>query len=67
MIDHTIRVKSGDTFAIGGLIRSDDVKDLQKVPILGDIPIIGELFKHSSTSKQKTEVVMFLKVTIMDD
>lgn len=65
--DHTIRVKSGDTFAIGGLIRSDDVKDLQKVPILGDIPIIGELFKHSSTSKQKTEVVMFLKVTIMDD
>ena len=65
--DHTIRVKNGDTFVIGGLIRSDDIKDLTKVPILGDIPIIGQLFKHSSTSKQKTEVVMFIKVTIMKD
>ncbi len=65
--DHTIRVKDGQTIVIGGLIKNDDIETMSKVPILGDIPIIGEVFKHKNNTREKTEVVIFIKASIIDE
>jgi len=60
-----VRMKDGDTMVIGGLISSSDTKNLNKVPILGDLPLLGKLFQSVSRSKNETEVVIFLKAKIL--
>lgn len=65
--DHVVRVKDGETIAIGGLIRSDEVKAMSKVPLLGDLPFIGNIFRHKDNSKTKTEVVMFITAKQVKD
>lgn len=60
-----VRMKDGDTMVIGGLISSQDIKNLNKVPILGDLPMLGKLFQSVSKSKNETEVVIFLKAKIL--
>ncbi|MCH8069226.1 MAG: type II secretion system protein GspD [Candidatus Marinimicrobia bacterium] len=59
-------VKSGQTVVIGGLMRETDVITHTKVPILGSIPLIGELFKSTQIKKQKTELVILLTPKIVD-
>ncbi len=59
-------VPSGKTVVIGGLISNDDTKTVNKVPILGSIPILGYLFKHTTTKKVKKELLIFLTPTIVD-
>lgn len=56
----TVNIQSGETIAIGGLIQEEDVRNISKVPILGDLPIIGALFRRTDTSKVRREVVFFL-------
>ena len=60
-----VRMKDGDTLVIGGLISSSDIKNINKIPILGDLPLLGKLFQSVSTSKNETEVVIFLKAKIV--
>lgn len=60
-----LSVPAGQTMAIGGLMNSDESKVITKVPILGDIPIIGEFFKHTSTSKDKRELMVLITPTIV--
>ncbi|MFM9874421.1 MAG: hypothetical protein ACKVQS_13275 [Fimbriimonadaceae bacterium] len=55
-----VNMQSGETLAIGGLILEQDRKTVSGVPLLKDLPIIGALFRRSSTSKSKTEIVFFL-------
>jgi general secretion pathway protein D len=56
----TVAIHDGDTIAIGGLIQDQDVLSESKVPILGDLPIIGRLFRKTDKSKVRREVVLFL-------
>jgi len=56
----TVMAKNGETIVIGGLLRKDVVETHFKVPILGDIPLLGALFRKSITSDVDTEVVLFL-------
>lgn len=53
-------VPSGSTFIIGGLLNDDRLEGVDKVPLLGDIPILGELFKVRSSSANLTETVFFI-------
>ena len=62
-----IRIKDGETLAIGGLIQESEQKTVQKIPVLGDLPIIGSAFRSSSTSKAKTELVIMLTPKILND
>lgn len=62
----TVRVKDGDTIIIGGLIDKVDKVEEQKVPLLGDIPILGSLFKQKNVSKQNRELIILMKVTRAD-
>ena len=61
-----IRVFPDQTVVLGGLIESTETENVYKIPLLGDIPIIGELFTHTKRSKTKTEVVIFITVHLLD-
>jgi type IV pilus assembly protein PilQ len=60
----TVRLQDGETLVIGGLYNSTNKKSSVKVPLLGDIPLIGNLFKSKSLDKQDTEIIVLLKPTI---
>lgn len=64
-IDTNIAVKSGNTAVMGGLIRTEVTDTTRKVPILGDIPILGWLFKSTSKQKRKTNLLVFITPKIM--
>jgi len=61
-------IKDGETIAIGGLLTDTKSTTLRKVPVLGDIPFVGKIFrsKVDSDSNQKIETLFFITVTIVD-
>ena len=62
-----IRIKDNETLLIGGLVQENDVKSVAKVPVLGDIPLLGVLFRSSTSQKEKTELVILLTPRIIKD
>jgi general secretion pathway protein D len=66
-IKTTVMAESGDTVVLGGLIDEDVQESVQKVPLLGDIPYIGHLFKSTSNSTRKRNLMVFLRATIIRD
>ena len=62
-----IRIKDGETLVIGGLIQENETKTVGKIPILGDLPIIGAVFRTSTTSKTKNELVIMITPKIIND
>ena len=58
--DTTARLRDGETLVIGGLIRSSVLESVTKIPILGDIPIIGQLFTLRNKTHQETELIIFV-------
>ncbi len=63
----TVLAKSGETVVIGGLIDEDVNETVDKVPLLGDIPILGHLFKSSKSSTEKRNLMVFIRATIIRD
>jgi len=63
--DTVIKAKTGDVVVIGGLMKSENIEVESKVPLLGDIPLLGELFTNRSKSLKKTELVILLKPTVV--
>lgn len=61
-----ISLSSGQTMAIGGLISSQTSRDVTKVPLLSDIPILGKLFTSTSYSRGETELLILVMPTIVD-
>jgi type IV pilus assembly protein PilQ len=55
-----IAVNNGDTAVIGGIYEETITSDTNKVPFLGDLPVLGYLFKNTARSSQKTELLIFL-------
>ncbi len=55
-----VAILNGQTIVIGGLMQDQETDKVSKVPLLGDIPIIGELFKSTTKKKEKTELLIFL-------
>jgi len=60
-----MRVKDGDTVVIGGLINEQDVHGVTRVPLLGDLPIIGAMFRSISDTRARNEVVLMLTPHVM--
>ncbi|MFH1458935.1 MAG: secretin N-terminal domain-containing protein [Candidatus Omnitrophota bacterium] len=58
--DTTMMVQDGDTVILGGLIKDSDVTTVNKLPILGDIPVLGLFFKSNSVTKVKQEIIVFI-------
>ncbi|GHY10552.1 MSHA biogenesis protein MshL [Vibrio cholerae] len=63
--DSVIRAKDGDVVVIGGLMKSNTVDQVSKVPFLGDVPALGHLFRNTTKLTQKTELVILLKPTVV--
>ena len=61
-----VTVENGGTAIIGGIFQTTEREDEVKVPLLGDIPLIGHLFRHKSKLKDKTELLVFLTPTVLD-
>ncbi len=61
----TVMADSGEIVVLGGLINEDVQESVQKVPFLGDLPLIGWLFSSSSSSKTKKNLMVFIKPTII--
>ncbi len=61
----TLTVGDGQMLAIGGLLNDDERRTLEKVPLLSDIPILGELFKSRSRSRSKTNLMVFIRPTVL--
>ncbi len=64
-IKNSVLVKSGDTVVLGGLMNNQTVESVTKVPFLGDIPLLGELFKYTSSSYEKRNLMVFLRPIIL--
>lgn len=62
----SVVIKSGETVVMGGLIREDESVTKRKVPILGDIPILGNFFKSKYSERTKKNLLIFLTATIVD-
>ena len=63
----TVRVKDGETFVIGGLLHEFESQSVGKVPILGDIPLFGKLFRTERMEKSETEVVIMVTPHIIEE
>lgn len=63
----TITLPDNGILAIGGLIQSDQSKAVDKIPILGDLPIIGQLFRHDTFIQNKSELIILVMPQILDE
>ena len=61
-----VQMRNGMTMAIGGLISSEESKSIQKIPLLGDIPILGQFFRTTSKSREKKEIIILLTPILVD-
>ena len=64
-IKNSVLVKSGETVVLGGLMDTKTIESVTKVPFLGDIPILGELFKYTSSTYDKRNLMVFLHPIIL--
>jgi MSHA biogenesis protein MshL len=64
--DTVLRVLDGDTIVIGGLIQHREIDVERKIPLLGDIPWLGQLFRGTDVEERRSELVIFLTATVLD-
>ncbi|PSN17683.1 type II secretory pathway, component HofQ [filamentous cyanobacterium CCP5] len=63
----SIRIRDGQTLVVAGIIQDSDATSVTKVPILGDLPILGALFRSTTETNQRNEVIVLLTPDILDD
>ena len=63
----TVLVKTGDTVILGGIIQDNYTKNVSKIPLLGDIPLLGYLFRFTSEQKKKTNLLIMLTPHIIQE
>lgn len=61
----TVELADGDSFLLGGLISNEERESLAKIPFIGDIPILGALFRHTETGRKRTELVVVATVNLV--
>lgn len=66
VVDTRILLRSGETIVIGGLVQNTEGESQKKVPILGDLPLIGSVFRKKEIKNNKVNLLIFITGTIMD-
>jgi len=64
-IANVVQLQNGHGAVVAGLIGERDIRAIWKVPVLGDIPVVGAGFRSTTTSRQKTEIVIFVEAEIL--
>ena len=59
-VETVVNLKNNETMVIGGLIRENTIETISKIWLLGDIPLIGNLFRHKSKTKSQTDLLIFI-------
>ncbi len=67
LLESTVLVDDGQIVVLGGLIQDDQQASIDKVPLLGDIPWIGALFKYESRNRKRTNLMVFLRPVVLKD
>lgn len=62
-----VRVRDGQTLILSGIIQESDLVSVSKVPILGDLPLLGSLFRSTSRSNERSELIVLLTPQVIDD
>ena len=62
-----VRIKDGETLVIAGMIQEKESKTINKIPVLGDLPLVGALFRTTVSSKSKSEMVIMITPKIITD
>ncbi|WP_159654474.1 type II and III secretion system protein family protein [Vibrio atypicus] len=62
----TVQLGDGQSFVLGGLLSTEDRESLRRVPFIGDVPILGALFRHSETVRNRTELVIVATVNLVN-
>ncbi|MCE9609797.1 MAG: hypothetical protein K8R23_06265 [Chthoniobacter sp.] len=65
-LDSNVLIHSGDTLAIGGLLQDEQTKGRTKVPVLGDVPLLGYLFQEKLNQRNKRNLLIFVTPTIIE-
>ena len=60
-------VKDGETLVLGGLIREDMTRTVREVPVLADLPLVGELFKSRTTNHRRSDILLLITTRIVKD
>ena len=60
-------VGNGQTLVLGGIFQSEELSGIEEVPVLGDIPLLGNLFKKQMRAKDKSEILIFRTPKIIDE
>ena len=66
-IQTQVLVRNGETVVLGGILTTEQLKNLFKTPFLGDIPVLGHLFRYTEQSNQKVELLVFITPKIIED
>ena len=66
-LESTVLVDDGQIVVLGGLIQDDQQAGIDKVPLLGDIPWIGSLFKYETRNRKRTNLMVFLRPVVLRD
>ena len=67
MSSGNIRLRDGQSLILTGVITESDREQVRKWPILGDMPLIGQLFRQSASSREKNELVVIVTPMVLDD
>lgn len=67
VILQNVRVKSGETLAIAGLTKENNIEDIGKIPLAGDIPVLGKFFQNKTFTHNKTELLILITPKIVDE
>ncbi|MEZ8150320.1 type II and III secretion system protein family protein [Vibrio splendidus] len=62
----TVQLKDGQSFVLAGLLTTEEQESLSRIPLLGDIPILGALFSKTNTERRKTELIIVATVNLVD-
>ncbi|MCC4797722.1 general secretion pathway protein GspD [Enterovibrio norvegicus] len=62
----TLELGDGQSFILGGLLSTEDQEELSKIPFIGDVPILGALFRNTSTTRRKTELIIVATVSLVE-
>ncbi|AJY52058.1 type IV pilus secretin PilQ [Halomonas sp. KO116] len=66
-IETQVLVDNGQTVVLGGILTTEELRQIAKTPLLGDIPFLGRLFRYTEESNEKVELLVFITPRLLDD
>lgn len=64
-VSTTVQIREGENLVIGGLLRDDITETIRRIPLLGDVPVLGALFRSSEFQKKRSELVVVVRPTLV--